>query len=132
MVIINKVSKKRLQLNDKKRLQLNDKKRLQLNDKKRLQLDEKKQAGGSPAYRLHGNTGLLSQTSLEHSQVGLTVHEQGFPDHIVSTSGGGRRKTRRNKRSKRNMPKKTKSRKSRKRDTPLKQGQRNVAPVRRK
>ena len=132
MVRINKVSKKRLQLNDKKSLQLKDKKRLQLNDKKRLQLDEKKQAGGSPAYRLHGNTGLLSQTSLEHSPLGLTVHEQGFSDHIVSTSGGGRRKTRRNKRSKRNMPKKSKSRKSSKRDRPLNPGQTNAAPTRRR
>ena len=115
MVRINKVSKKSLQLNEKKSLQLN----------------EKKQAGGSPAYRLHGNTGLLSQTSLEHSPVGLTVHEQGFSDHIVSTSGGGRRKTRRNKRSKRNMPKKSKSRKSRKRVRPLKSGQKSVLSARR-
>ena len=124
MVIINKVSRKRLQIKDKKILQLND--------KKRLQLDEKKQVGGSPAYRLHGNTGLLSQTSLEHSPLGLTVHEQGFSDHIASTSGGGRVRTRRNKRSKRNMVKKSKSRKSRKRDTPLKPRQKNVTPVKRK
>ena len=52
----------------------------------------KNQTAGSPAYRLHGNLGLLSQSSLEYSPVGLTTHESGFSDHIVSTSGGGRRR----------------------------------------
>ena len=34
----------------------------------------------------------ISQSSLEYSPVGLTTHESGFSDHIVSTSGGGRRR----------------------------------------
>jgi len=46
--------------------------------------------GGSPAYRYHGNLGLLSQSSLEYSPVPLTTHENGHSDHIVHTSGGGR------------------------------------------
>jgi hypothetical protein len=59
--------------------------------KKRLTLEEK-QAGGSPAYRFHGDSGLLSQSSLGYSPIGLTSHEQNFSDHIVATSGGGRRR----------------------------------------
>lgn len=61
--------------------------------RKRIALKDN-QKGGSPAYRLHGNTGLLSQSSLEYSPLGLTTHEKGFSDHIVATSGGGRRRRR--------------------------------------
>ena len=64
--------------------------------KKRLTLTlEEEQAGGSPAYRFHGESGLLSQSSLDYSPIGLTSHEQNFSDHIVATSGGGRRGSRR-------------------------------------
>ena len=52
----------------------------------------KKQNGGSPAYRLLVNQGLLTKASLDHSQLGLTTHQNNYSDHIVSTSGGGRRK----------------------------------------
>ena len=51
----------------------------------------KKHKGGSPAYRLLVNQGLLTQSSLDHSQLGLTTHENNYSDHIISTSGGGRR-----------------------------------------
>ena len=51
----------------------------------------KKQKGGSPAYRLLVNQGLLTQSSLDHSQLGLTTHQNNYSNHIVSTSGGGRR-----------------------------------------
>ena len=74
-----------------------------LSFRKRITLadEEKKQAGGSPAYRFHGNSGLLSQSSLQHTPIGLTSHLKNFSDHIVSTSGGGRRGRRRNKSSQR-------------------------------
>ena len=62
---------------------------------------QQNQGGGSPAYRFHGNLGLLSQSSLQHTPIGLTSHLQNFSDHIVSTSGGGRRRRRRNKSSQR-------------------------------
>lgn len=63
--------------------------------RKRLVRPKDNQTGGSPAYRLHGNLGLLSQSSLDYSPLGLTTYEKGFSDHIVSTSGGGRRRSRR-------------------------------------
>ena len=63
--------------------------------RKRITLKEGQQTGGSPAYRLHGNLGLLSQSSLEYSPIGLTTRESGFSDHIVATSGGGRRQRQR-------------------------------------
>ena len=50
------------------------------------------QDGGSPAYRLHGDLGLLSGKSLSYSPIPLTVHGKEFSDHIVATSGGGRRR----------------------------------------
>ena len=60
------------------------------NRSKRIQLNKEKQMGGSPAYRYHGQLGLLSGSSLDHSPVPLTRHENGHSDHIVHTSGGGR------------------------------------------
>ena len=61
------------------------------NRSKRVQINKPPpQDGGSPAYRYHGQLGLLSGSSLDHSPVPLTVHENGHSDHIVHTSGGGR------------------------------------------
>ena len=66
------------------------------NSKKKLTLDEKKnQAGGSPAYKLHGNQGLLNQSSLRYNELPLGLKQNGFSDHIVATTGGGRRNFRR-------------------------------------
>jgi hypothetical protein len=65
-------------------------KRIELKKPKRLNnRKSRKQRGGSPAYRLFGEQGLLSQSSLNHSPVPLTTHENGHSDHIVHTSGGG-------------------------------------------
>ena len=77
--------------------------------KKRIAIEEK-QKGGSPAYRLHGNLGLLSGTSLEYQPLGLTKYENEFSKHIVSTSGGGRRRYRRRSNRKRLSRKKRVSR----------------------
>lgn len=63
----------------------------------------KNQTAGSPAYRLHGDLGLLSQSSLEYSPIGLTTHQNGFSDHIVATTGGGRRPRRSQRRSQRSQ-----------------------------
>jgi len=71
----------------------NSRKRSRKLSRKRIALKEG-QGGGSPAYRFHGNFGLLSGSSLEYSPIGLTTHQQGFSDHIVATSGGGNRKRR--------------------------------------
>tara|TARA_X000000950_G_C13897866_1_gene653662 strand:+ start:1426 stop:1848 length:423 start_codon:yes stop_codon:yes gene_type:complete len=61
------------------------------NRSKRVQINKPPpQDGGSPAYRYHGQLGLLSGSSLDHSPVPLTRHENGHSDHIVHTSGGGR------------------------------------------
>jgi hypothetical protein len=60
------------------------------NRSKRIKVD-KEQAGGSPAYTLHGEQGLLSGKSFGYTPLPLTVHGAGFSDHIVSTSGGGRK-----------------------------------------
>ena len=61
------------------------------NKSKSIQLNKPPpQDGGSPAYRYHGQLGLLSGSSLDHSPVPLTRHENGHSDHIVHTSGGGR------------------------------------------
>ena len=72
------------------------------NRSKRIKVD-KEQAGGSPAYTLHGEQGLLSGTSFGYTPLPLTVHGAGFSDHIVSTSGGGRKARR--SRARRSSPK---------------------------
>ncbi len=83
--------------------------------RKRITLKEGQQTGGSPAYRLHGNSGLLSQSSLEYSPVSLTRHESGFSDHIVATSGGGRRRNRRRSRRQRSQRQRSQRRRSQRR-----------------
>ena len=51
--------------------------------------------GGSPAYELHQEDGLLSQTTnVEHTKP-LTYYESSNPDNysnLYKVSGGGRRK----------------------------------------
>ena len=84
-------------------------KRIELKKPKRLNIRKsRKQRGGSPAYRLHGSLGLLSQQSLNYAPVPLTVHGSGHSDHIVHTSGGGCGK----KHGKKHRKKKSKSRRA--------------------
>lgn len=65
--------------------------------------------GGSPAYRLFQEQGLLNQQSIKYDKIPLTYFEKGFSDHIVATTGGGKKKkSKRNirkSRSKRNIRK---------------------------
>ena len=83
--------------------------------RKRLTLEDKNQKGGSPAYKLHGNLGLLSKSSLEYNPLGLTTMNTNFSDHIVATSGGGRSsRTKRKKRGSRSKRQKRGSRSKRK------------------
>ena len=91
----------------------NSKTRSRKLSRKRIALKEGQQTGGSPAYRLHGNSGLLSQSSLEYSPVGLTKHESGFSDHIVATSGGGRRRRTRSQRRRRSRGQRQRSQRQR-------------------
>ena len=74
--------------------------------KKRLSLEEQerqKQSGGSPAYRLLGQQGLLNQSSLSYNSLPLGLTQNGFSDHIVSTTGGGRRSRSRSARKSRSV-----------------------------
>ena len=64
--------------------------------------------GGSPAYRLFQEQGLLNQQSIKYDKIPLTYFEKGFSDHIVATTGGGKKRTRKSlkkTRSKRNIRK---------------------------
>jgi hypothetical protein len=89
-------------------------KRIELKKPKRLSnRKSRKQRGGSPAYRLHGSLGLLSQQSLNYAPVPLTVHGSGHSDHIVHTSGGGCGKKHGKKHGKKKHKKKSKSRSAR-------------------
>ena len=74
--------------------------------------------GGSPAYRLFQEQWLLNQQSIKYDKIPLTYFEKGFSDHIVSTTGGGKKKLRRSikkSKSKRNI-RKSKSRSRSKRN----------------
>mgnify|MGYP001495956234 CR=1 FL=1 len=63
--------------------------------KKSIRINNKAQYGGSPAYRLHQQEGFLSQQTPEYDAPSpLTIKEGGHSDHIVHTSGGGRRSRR--------------------------------------
>ena len=56
---------------------------------KRISIEDKNKVGGSPAYRLIGQQGLLNQSSLDYNQLQLGLTQNGFSNHIVSTTGGG-------------------------------------------
>lgn len=69
--------------------------RKRVKSKKSIRLNNKAQYGGSPAYRLHQQEGFLSQqTPAYDAPSPLTIKEGGHSDHIVHTSGGGRRSRR--------------------------------------
>ena len=73
--------------------------------------------GGSPAYRLFQEQGLLNQQSIKYDKIPLTYFEKGFSDHIVATTGGGKKRTRKSlkkTRSKRNIRKSRSKRNKRK------------------
>jgi hypothetical protein len=73
--------------------------------------------GGSPAYRLFQEQGLLNQQSIKYDKIPLTYFEKGFSDHIVATTGGGKKKIRRSikkSKSKRNFRKSRSKRNKRK------------------
>ena len=90
----------------------NSRKKTRKLSRKRITLKDGQQAGGSPAYRFHGNSGLLSGSSLEYSPIGLTTHQQGFSDHIVSTSGGGNRKKQNLRKKRRSQRRRSQRRRS--------------------
>jgi hypothetical protein len=69
--------------------------RKRVKSKKSIRINNKAQYGGSPAYRLHQQEGFLSQqTPAYDAPSPLTIKEGGHSDHIVHTSGGGRRSRR--------------------------------------
>lgn len=70
-----------------------------------------RQIGGSPAYKHVGDLGLLSRQSMQHSPLGLTQYNQNFSNHIVSTSGGGRRRNRTRRKRKNRSKRRGRSRK---------------------
>ena len=106
----------------------NSRKKTRKLSRKRITLKDGQQAGGPPAYRFHGNSGLLSGSSLEYSPIGLTTHQQGFSDHIVSTSGGGNRK----KQNLRKKRRRSQRRRSQRRRSQRRRSQRRRSKIQRK
>lgn len=76
-----------------------------------------KKRGGSPAYELLRQEGLLSTINPHSSNMPLTTHLSGNVSHLIETSGGGRRIKKKNSRrkSKRSRVSKRRSRKIRRR-----------------
>ena len=72
----------------------------------------KSQKAGSPAYRYHGSSGLLSGKSLDVIKMPLTKFETDYSKQLLSTTGGGVKK--RLKKSLKKKRKPSKKRKSKK------------------
>ena len=51
----------------------------------------KSQKAGSPAYRFHGSSGLLSGKSLDVIKMPLTKFETDYSKQLLSTTGGVKR-----------------------------------------
>ena len=75
-------------------------------------MGRKSQKAGSPAYRFHGSSGLLSGKSLDVVKMPLTKFETDYSKQLLSTTGGGVKK--RLKKSLKKKRKPSKKRKSKK------------------
>ena len=74
----------------------------------------KSQKAGSPAYRFHGSSGLLSGKSLDVIKMPLTKFETDYSKQLLSTTGGVKKRLKKSLKKKRKPSKKRKSKKLKK------------------